>query len=416
MRVTALGKITILILVIGIAMGGMKWWQKQQGGSNSSGGSANTGGKGGFKFPDMHLPKLPGTDNSGSGANAGGGSAGDIELVSSATKKGWLLDEIGKFNQAHEGQWRITFKPIETREAMHAILEGKEHPVLWSPSSVVWANRLAEAWSDKNHNTVLDTGDTSNYRVILRTPIVFLTTKQKANFLRPLLESPQSWTAIRDLSLRRRRVPWGAFKFAHADPLNANSGMLTIGLILADYGRRTGQLGSLGRVSNSGPFLTFLQELEKGMVYDSAVEKGSSALTQAFAQDVARYDFITTYESSALEVAANNPELTVIYPNPTAVSENAVGVLSGNWVSDAQREGARAFLNFLTTKESVQDGLKYHFRPAQSGGSLSLNDELSRYAAQGFQQSYTSIELPSYEALNGAIYKWRLYVAHKPMT
>lgn len=400
MRLTPMGKIALLILAIGMALGGWRWSQQQAGVG---------GGKGGFKFPGSGL-----LHGSSGGAN-GGGSTADIQLISSATKKGWLLDEISKFNAAHEGQWRITFKPVETREAMHGILEGKEHPVLWSPSSVVWANRLAEAGTSQHHEAILDTGDTSNYRAILRTPIVFLTTRAKAPFLRPLLGGPQAWTNLRELSLQRRRPPWGNFKFAHADPLNANSGMLTLGLILTDYGQRSGQLGLLNQVSNSGPFLTYMQELEKRMIYDAPVEQGSSALTTAFAQDIARYDFITTYESSALEVAAANPELTVIYPNPTVVSENAVGVLNAAWVSASQREGAQAFLNFLTSQEAVRDGLQYHFRPAQSGGALSLNAELSRYAGQGFQQSYAAIELPSYEALNTAIYKWRIYVAKKPM-
>jgi ABC-type sulfate transport system substrate-binding protein len=190
--------------------------------------------------------------------------------------------------------------------------------------------------------------------------------------------------------------------------------MLTLGLILFDYGQRTGQAGSMERVATSSAFMSYLKELEDGLIYDAPAQKGTTALTNAFIADTSRYDFITAYESAALEAAPKKSDIAVIYPSPTAVSEHAVSLLSGEWVTPQQREGALAFMQFLGTKQALQDGLKYHFRPAQAGGSLSLAPELSRYAAQGFQQSFAPIELPPYQALNAAAYKWRVEVAGKP--
>ena len=189
---------------------------------------------------------------------------------------------------------------------------------------------------------------------------------------------------------------------------------MTLGLILADYGQRTGQSGILDKVATDKKFWKYLTELEKGLVYDDAAEKGTTALTKAFIADPSRYDFITAYESAALEGVAENPNLAVIYPNPTAVSEHAVTLLSGaGWITPTQKEGALAFIQFLGGKESLESGIKYHFRPAQSGGGLSLNSELSRYSGQGFSQTYSSIELPSYQALNTVTFQWRKRVAGK---
>ncbi len=189
--------------------------------------------------------------------------------------------------------------------------------------------------------------------------------------------------------------------------------MLTIALILADYAGRTGQSGGIASVASSPGFVDYLQALEKRLTYNTAVEKGSSALVASFVEDASRYDFITAYESAALEEVTKNPKLAVIYPDPTASSENAVAILSADWVSPAQKTTAQAFLNFLNAKPAVSDGLRYHFRPGQSGG-LSLSPELSRYAGQGFRQSFSTIELPPYSALNEAAFAWRIHIAHKP--
>jgi len=256
--------------------------------------------------------------------------------------------------------------------------------------------------------------DPNAYRVFLRSPLVFLTTQRKAKFLRPLLGGSNPWLALRKLSLHQLKTPWTWFRFSHADPLTSSSGMLTLGLILYDYGERTGQGGSLARLSTDPKFLQYLSELERSLIYDKPAEQGTTKLTQAFLEDASRYDVITAYESAALEAAPHNPDLAVIYPHPTAVSEHAVSLLTGDWATPEQREGALAFINFLGSKEALQSGLKYHFRPAQPSSALSLANELTRYNAQGFQQSYSAIDLPPYEALNSAAYQWHLHIAKKP--
>jgi ABC-type uncharacterized transport system YnjBCD substrate-binding protein len=70
-------------------------------------------------------------------------------------------------------------------------------------------------------------------------------------------------------------------------------------------------------------------------------------------------------------------------------------------------------LQFLGSEGPLRDGVKEKFRPVVSGSDITLAPELSRYAAQGFQQSYAPIELPPYEALNTAAYQWRLKIARQ---
>jgi hypothetical protein len=399
MRLTSVGKFLLLILAVGFGVGGWKLWKR-------------------FGRPDadLHLPGIGGNQGTGGSGGGKGGKGVEIPFILTAAKADWGQEQIDRFNAAHGDRWRIVKNPIPSREAMHDILAGKQKPVLWSPGSPIWPARLAEVWQKEHGATIVDLSDPNGYRVFLRSPLVFLTTREKARFLRPLLGGPKGWDALRRLSMGRQKVPWGRFRFSHADPLTSSSGMLTLGLILTEYGQQTGQPGALDRVVASRAFIAYIKELERSMVYDEPAEKGTTALTKAFLENPSRYDLITAYESAALEAAPKNKDLAVIYPTPTAVSEHALSLLSASWVTAEQREGALQFLQFLGSKEALQAGLKYHFRPAQSGGALSLSGELSQFGAQGFQQTYSTAELPPYQTLNAAAFQWRVYVAHKPPT
>jgi Ca-activated chloride channel family protein len=391
MRLTPVGKFVLLILVVGAAIGGWRAWQ----GSQTSGQP----GKGGGFLPKM--PKLP---HFGGG---GGGGVVEVPFVITAAKKGWAAEQIKRFNELHKDKWLIKTEEVPSRQAMHRILAGDLKPVLWSPGGSIWPTRLTEAWAEKHvGSTLIDVSDTNSYRLFLRSPLVFLTTKEKARFLRPLLGGSNAWVALRQLSTGATRPPWGRFKWSFAEPVNSSSGMLTMGLILYDYAQKTGQSGSLEQVAKSSQFLSYLNNLGQSVVYDEAAKGGTTKLTKSFIEDPSRYDVITAYEGTVLDAVATDSNLAVIYPNPTANSEHSVSLLNSDWVSAEQKEAALAFMQFLGQKESIQSGVKYNFRPVQATASLNLNSELSRFSGQGFQQSYSAIDLPPYTALNTAAYRW----------
>ncbi len=410
MTVKPLGKLLLLIVLVGLLAGGYRLYQSRSASDGevrlpqrTTGGSNTSNGDGGDTRPGET-----------GGDTAGGGV--ELPLLTSGSKNDWLAEQAKKFNEANQGKYRVTTRLLETREAFQAILNDKEKPALWSPSSPIWAARLAQVWPQKhNDQEILDTGDDETFGVFLRTPMVFLTTKAKARTLRPILEGAGGpWTALRDLSQGRRKMPSGSFRFAYADLVTSNSGFLTLGLILADYANRTGQAGALEKAASDPRFFAYLAEMHRGFVFDESVGKGTGAVTRAFATGALKCDLITTYESNALAAAADNPNLAVIYPNPTAVAEQTACALSAPYVSAEQRAGARAFLAFLGSREAQRDGLKFHQRPLRSaGGALSLSSELSDYAGQGFRESFASIELPGYNALNAAAYQWRIHVARR---
>ncbi len=354
--------------------------------------------------------------NAAGGGDSGGGAAStanpttqpasgrDILVSTTGTKQKWMQAEIDRFNaQAQGGHAQLNL--TESRESMQDILNGKLKPTVWSPSSPVWTDRLAELWP-KTHGgaAVADVNSSDTYRVLFKSPLVFLTTRAKAAFLRPILSGTNPWEAVRQFGLGRRRCPWGSLRFSYADPLNASSGTLTMSLILTEYGRTHGA-GDLVQAAGSPQFSTYLGQIDRGYVRDAAVS-GSSALEQAFSQGTGGRDFITAYENAALSAAATHPDLVLIYPSPTADAAQAAVLLSGPWVSDDQKTTAKAFLDFLGQPQALGDGVGYNFRPSRNGGQA-LADHLPSAVRAQFQQSYTSVELPPYDALNEAAAQWR---------
>lgn len=332
---------------------------------------------------------------SGAGGAALGGNLdasqvanGDILVSTTGTKQAWLAGEASKFNAQNGGHAQM-LGAVESRDAMQSILNGKLQPTVWSPSSPVWTERLAQL-----RPGMLDESDPQNYRVVFKSPLVFLTTKGRAATLRPILAGATPWTTLAQSH---------KFKFGYADPLNASSGMLTMALIVNEYARLHGNADPVRAASSAG-FAGFVGQLNHGLVKTN--NEGSSKLEKAYEADPSSRDFITAYENAALTAIAQNPSLTMIYPSPTANADQGAAVLTAQWVSPAQKATAQKFLQFIGGKDAQADGVAFHFRPAMNGAQT-LAATLSGGARTDFQASYTSVELPPYDALNEGAAQYR---------
>src|SRR5688500_1824483 len=99
MKLTGLGKLSVFILAVGVAMGGWRWWQEQQ------------GNKGGFKMPGVKLPGF-GQQTGGDKGSTAPGKSNEIQFVITAAKRDWVGDQVERFNAAHGGKWRIVTTPV----------------------------------------------------------------------------------------------------------------------------------------------------------------------------------------------------------------------------------------------------------------------------------------------------------------
>jgi ABC-type sulfate transport system substrate-binding protein len=130
-------------------------------------------------------------------------------------------------------------------------------------------------------------------------------------------------------------------------------------------------------------------------------------LEKAYIADPGGRDFITAYESAGLEAVAANPDIVLIYPSPTANADQDAAAQISSWVTPAQRDTSQAFLKFLASDAAQSDGVQYGFRPARTDGADTLAQGLTSTQRAQFQASYTSVELPPYDALNEAAAQWR---------
>jgi ABC-type Fe3+ transport system substrate-binding protein len=274
---------------------------------------------------------------------------------------------------------------------MQKILAGAEKPDLWSPSSTVWTDRLAAIGPSKGIS--IHQGN-DEMRTLFESPLVFLVVKSQLNELRPILAGRHPFSRL-GLS--------GRYKFGYADPLNASSGMLTMSMLLNEYAD-VHNVSDLTSVATSPAFASWLDKVDAGLVRQGS--GGSSQLESSFENDPGDRSFITAYESSALQAVAKNPDLAVVYPNPTANATQVAALVDGPWMTDAKRATVKAFLNFITSDQADADALNYFFRPASNGGALLGQKVAGTPAAAYFQANFRADDLPDYEAINDANVLW----------
>ena len=335
----------------------------------------------------------------------------EILFISSETKKDWLDKQVERFNAENIGKVKVTIEYGETRDVFQNIVTGKSKPTLWAPSSTAWVGRLGDYWQKEKGTAIIDTSDPATYRLYLKTPMVFLTTQDRATFLRPLLsENNKTWDNIRALSVGQIKPSYGEFKYSYADPLNAGSGFMTLSMIITAYGQSQPSAANLSaeQIVKLPGFKQFVKDLNTRFVYDEAAFKGSSALSKSFSADPKKYDLICTYESNALKAALKDPKLAVIYPNPTANVDMSIVLLSkADYLKPEQIAAGKVFMKFLAEKDAMQAGVETMFRTSAVTPGVSLDTELSKVAKQGFQTGVQSAELPPYDSVNSAAAIWR---------
>ncbi|MBC8141513.1 MAG: substrate-binding domain-containing protein [Armatimonadetes bacterium] len=334
----------------------------------------------------------------------------EVLFASSKTKKDWLDEQAELFNQKYaDKKVKVVIEYGETRDSYQDIINGKKNVALWAPSSTQWVGALGSYWTKNRGGKLFDTAKSDEYTVYLKTPMVFITTKDKATFLRSQLAMPgKSLDNLRDMSTGKTKVPWGTFKYSYADPVNAGSGFAFLSTVVSDFSKKHPELGSSDAVVRSKPFLEYVKELSTRYVYDEPAFKGSTDLFKSFVADPSKYDLVYTYESNALKEALKNPNVAVVYPEPTATTDMSIVCFTGaKWLTPAQIKAAKLFMDFLKQKPALEAGVKTSFRTASVVDGVSLNPELKKAATQGFQESFSGIELPSYEPVNESAAAWR---------
>jgi ABC-type Fe3+ transport system substrate-binding protein len=352
------------------------------------------------------------------------GPAGDpvvIEIAYGTEKRAWLEDAVTRFaatNPRVRGRpIEIVLKGIGSREIVTEIVQNDYQPTVVSPASLIQIELLRDQWSRKTNGSQIIPNTASAVQPLVLTPLVIVAWEERANVL--WQNGPANfWQDIHRVNAAQQgwaefgRPEWGFVNFGHTTPETSNSGLQTLLLLAYGYHNKARDLTS-GDIT-SPAFQQWLIEVEQavpqfgestGLLMEDMLRFGPS-----------KYDFIAVYESLAIEnfriAEGRGGRIRVFYPPANIYSEHPYAILDAPWVSDAQRDAATQFRDFLLSTEIQEIALKqYGFRPANLQVRIDPNDQTNpfvRYADYGITYDIAEqVAVPPADVLNTLIELWR---------
>jgi hypothetical protein len=343
-----------------------------------------------------------------------------VSLLYTTEKTDWLNEVVPEFEATHPlvngHPVQIKLAATGSRELVLAVLNGQAKPDLISPASSLQISILQDQSPNVFGHSVVNPADTANCRPVLRTPLVMVAWKERADVLWGDNPGSNMWLKLHDALIDPNgwatygHPEWGYVKFGHTDPLKSNSGFQAILLMTYGYLGKTSGLTSDDILSNAGYQKWFLQ------LEDSISQFGDS--TGTYTKDMvafgpSKYDMIAVYESAAIGQAANAVnrygQLRVYYPPATLWSDHPFCVLNADWVTPEHAQAAQLFLNYLTSQPAQSIALlKYGFRPTLASVSLDQpGSPFQQYAGNGFLNSVApEVETPPGSVLNTLLDFW----------
>jgi Ca-activated chloride channel homolog len=312
-----------------------------------------------------------GDDGDGDGGSSGGtverAPAGAIRVpfAFSPEKEELLLPLVEEFNSSRtEVGGKPVFVEAENRssgEVEALVAEQRYKPVAWSPSSSLWG-RLLNYEADQQ----LAPEESPS---IVRTPLVFAMWEPMARAL-GYPDKPIGFSDILDLATsgtgwaKYGRPEFGEFKLVHTNPDYSTSGLSAV---VAEYYAATGKKEGLTVDDiHSAKTREQVKAIERSIVHygdttlfiaDQLRERGLGYASAVAMEEATLLDFNSNRGSQ--------PKLIAIYPEEgTFFSDNPFIVLDAPWVSAPQREGAKAFQEFLAEKITPEVAAQGGFRPA----------------------------------------------------
>ena len=339
-----------------------------------------------------------------------------VSVLYSTEKEAWLTDVTAQFESSGA---RVDGHPIKLEmekmgswEINNAVLDGTRKPVLISPASTLQIAALQDASTVQFGKPLVNPADSSTCRSVVKTPLVLVAWKERADVLwggqpsatlwrdlHDAVSNPQGWAAY-------NHPDWGYVKLGQTNPLQSNSGFMTIlSMTYGYYGKTSGLTAS--DILNNPDYQNWFLETESSI---GQFEFSTGPLMQKMVvYGPSTYDLVAVYEATALEQADNAVgrygELRVYYPPALLWSDHPFCVLNAEWVTPQQAQAAKMFIDYLTSQSVQQVALmKYGFRPVDSSIKLEQpGSPFDKYAANDFRADLSNlpeIQVPPGNVLN----------------
>ena len=334
-----------------------------------------------------------------------------VGIAYGTEKRRWLENALEEFNKTPDGKrYRIDLIPMGSLEGAQAVLAGDERIDVWSPASSMYRRVFESEWQVKRGNAPILTEET-----LALSPMVFVMWAErydafvakygKVNFktIEQALNEPGGWAAIAE------KPEWGLFKFAHTNPGQSNSGLMTLVLTGYDYHDKTASL-SMSDILDPA-YQAWLKKLEAGV--SGLSNSTANMMREMVLKGPSAFDAVMVYENVAIDFLKNAEgrwgKIRVVYPPVNMWNDNPYYVLDVPWSTAEQRAGAKAFLAFLMSEPVQTRALDHGFRPGNAAVPVKFAESpFVRYAPYGVRIDLTGIcENPAPEVLTNLLAGWQ---------
>jgi Ca-activated chloride channel homolog len=334
-----------------------------------------------------------------------------LELIFSygSEKEKWIKEVTDRFNaEDHRapGGKRIFVRAISmgSGECIDEVLEGRRQPHIISPASAAFI-KLGNAQSQSKTGKNL-IGPTEN---LVLSPVVIAMWKPMAEAI-GWGKKPIGWSEI--LALARNQTgwkaygypQWGQFKFGHTHPQYSNSGLISL---FAEVYAASGKTAGLTAADVAQPHTgEFVEGIEK-----SVVHYGSSTGffgRKMFAAGPQYLSAAVLYENMVIESYGQSNlsfPVVAIYPKEgTFWSDHPIGVVQRDWVTQAHRDAAEVYIQYLLQRPQQESAIRYGFRP----GSVDVPLAAPIDSAHGVdpKEPKTTLEVPPVSVMDSILKLW----------
>lgn len=350
-------------------------------------------------------------------------------VVATSSEKVNLMDDLGKkFKDSaeHKGLAECaTVVPINlasgkasaifSQNVKEWTVEGVPAPVVWSPASTVWTDRVGSIAGEKV---------VAGAESFAKTPVVFGMPESMAKALdypakplgikdlQALVADPEGWGSV-------GKSIWGSFKIAKTNPNSSTTGLSTI--LMQSYAA-SGKSADL-TAADVAAAEDFSRSFEAGAIHygdttgkvllnlaENATGSGSSYVSAIALEETSLYNYnIGNPDSHTVQpgekLTPPSEKLVAIYPSEGTIwSDNPAVVLGADWVTPEQKKAGEAFLAFLETKTAQETLPEYGFRPVDD--TVDASKSLNASVGIDVSQPATTLPKPEADVVSAALDQW----------
>jgi Ca-activated chloride channel family protein len=361
------------------------------------------------------------------------GSCAVVDVAVSSEKIALLQDLAKTFNDSKDAKLDkgcVFIRPYSKASggAADALARGwpdesadGQRPEAWSPASSAWGAIVNQRLADAGEKPIVPPSEP-----FMLTPLVIAMPKPMAD----ALGYPKTPIGFGDiLALARDPAGWGKYGHPEWGPFRlgkTNPNFSTSGLsaLVAQYYAAVGKTQDLSLEDLARPDVV---DYAKG-IESSVVHYGD--ITPTFLNNLYRNDqrgasltyvsAVAVEEVSVISYNQGNPDgvlspgeeprpprvpLVAIYPKEgTLFSDNPFIILDADWVTAAQKEGARRFGEYLQEPANQQRVLQFGFRPGNPAVAIGKPIVAANHVDP--TQPATTLKVPSPEVMLGVLDRW----------